>query len=219
MQVLALSDIHGEERKFKEVLKREISFVDLVLIAGDITDFGSIDEIKSLLKDIEKPFFYVLGNCDPVEGIDGIKGLERHYIHGRLIEFQGFYIAGLSGSGITPFNTNIELSEDDFAKLIKHIYEKAKSFFGKMILVTHEPPANSKVGLTRRGVFVGSYVLRRFIEEQKPLLVVCGHIHEGRGVEVIGETKVVNPGPVRAGFYALIKVEEGRRVDVELKRL
>ena len=58
--------------------------------------------------------------------------------------------------------------------------------------------------------------LRDFIEKTQPALVLCGHIHEGRGIEQFGRTTVVNCGLAASGFYALATV--GDRVDVELRR-
>lgn len=34
----------------------------------------------------------------------------------------------------------------------------------------------------------------------------CGHIHEARGEDAIGRSKVVNPNPARAGNYALFEI-------------
>ena len=48
-----------------------------------------------------------------------------------------------------------------------------------------------------------------FILEHKPLAVICGHIHEGRGVEKIGETTVINPGSLgEKGTYYWLEVEK-----------
>ena len=59
--------------------------------------------------------------------------------------------------------------------------------------------------------------------ETKPLALVCGHIHEGRAIDKIGETVVVNPGPLAEGNYAILEVEkigeEWKVANVELKNL
>ncbi|MHA2067516.1 MAG: metallophosphoesterase family protein, partial [Candidatus Thorarchaeota archaeon] len=39
---------------------------------------------------------------------------------------------------------------------------------------------------------VGCEAQRRWIEENQPKLVVCGHIHGGYGLGLIGNTLVVN---------------------------
>jgi Icc-related predicted phosphoesterase len=52
-------------------------------------------------------------------------------------------------------------------------------------------------------------------------LMVCGHIHEARGIKEENGTIVVNPGMAAAGFAALIDIDtddpaEGPRIDVRL---
>jgi hypothetical protein len=62
---------------------------------------------------------------------------------------------------------------------------------------------------------VGSTSVRTFIEKRQPDVTICGHIHEARGTDVIGRTKIVNCGPVAGGFYALIDV--GKEITVTMK--
>jgi Icc-related predicted phosphoesterase len=59
--------------------------------------------------------------------------------------------------------------------------------------------------------------VRRIAEEYRPHLLLCGHIHEARGEDTIGPTKVLNPGPFGNGGY--IWIEAGRddiRADLRL---
>ena len=44
------------------------------------------------------------------------------------------------------------------------------------------------------------------------------HIHEARGVDQIGNTKIVNCGPARSGYYAVAEVNDAD-VQIELKKL
>ena len=49
----------------------------------------------------------------------------------------------------------------------------------------------------------------KLISEYQPLLVLCGHIHEGCGIDKIGETVIVNPGSLgEKGSYAVATVEK-----------
>ena len=79
----------------------------------------------------------------------------------------------------------------------------------RLILVTHQPP-KGVVDRAFIGIHAGLYELREFDERVQPRLHLCGHIHEARGTGRIGRTLVVNPGPLKRGFYAVIDVEEGR---------
>jgi Icc-related predicted phosphoesterase len=40
----------------------------------------------------------------------------------------------------------------------------------------------------------GSSAIRREVEKYQPLVHLCGHIHESRGITRIGRTVVINPG-------------------------
>jgi hypothetical protein len=47
--------------------------------------------------------------------------------------------------------------------------------------------------------------------------VVCGHIHEGRGIDRVGGTTIVNCGLAHGGSYACVELTG--RVQVELRQL
>jgi len=49
--------------------------------------------------------------------------------------------------------------------------------------------------------------VRDAIEEYEPSLVLCGHIHEARGVDTLEKTTIVNCGFGRTGCYAIIDGE------------
>jgi Icc-related predicted phosphoesterase len=46
--------------------------------------------------------------------------------------------------------------------------------------------------------------------------VVCGHIHEARGISHMGKTVIVNPGPASIGNAAILERDEKGRAKVEL---
>jgi len=47
--------------------------------------------------------------------------------------------------------------------------------------------------------------VRAFVDRAQPELVLCGHIHESRAIDLLGHSLVVNPGPVSAGHYAVVE--------------
>ena len=92
------------------------------------------------------------------------------------------------------------------------------------ILISHNPPKGQVVDAVNPQLHAGSQMFTDFIIEHKPLAVICGHIHEGKGSEKIGDTLVINPGSLgekesyfwlelernQAGNWTISKVEEGK---------
>ncbi|WP_010478578.1 metallophosphoesterase [Thermococcus zilligii] len=217
MEIIGVSDIHGKIEKVRaladEVTGRE-NTPDLIMVAGDITNFGTGKEARKILEpllDLGITVLAVFGNCD---GRDVPELLDELGIgaHNRRVEVGGLGIVGVGGSNITPFNTVWELSEGEIEKILGQNYRS-----GDLIL-SHVPPYNTKVDRTHSNLHVGSKALRRFIEDRKPPLVLTGHIHEARAIDQIGETLIVNPGPLFKGYYAEIRIENGK-ASAELKRL
>ena len=67
------------------------------------------------------------------------------------------------------------------------------------MLVVHSPP-RGHCDVSGAGEHLGSEAILRAIEEKRPPLAVCGHIHESWGAESeVGATPVINLGPERAG--------------------
>ena len=69
-------------------------------------------------------------------------------------------------------------------------------------------------GYIHAGYHAGSTAVRDFIDDEQPDLVICGHIHEGRGEDLLGKSKIVNCGPSRDGCYALIDVNQEIRISL-----
>jgi Icc-related predicted phosphoesterase len=68
------------------------------------------------------------------------------------------------------------------------------------------------------GRHVGSHAVRAFIEKYQPLACITGHIHEGIGIDKIGRTQIINPGPFRNGYYFTFSLHDEVR-DIELKQI
>jgi len=75
------------------------------------------------------------------------------------------------------------------------------------IIIVHQPPWGAQDTLYN-GESSGSIGLRRFVEEYQPDLLLCGHIHEARGVSFIGPSRIVNVGELRQGHAVLIEIGE-----------
>jgi hypothetical protein len=71
------------------------------------------------------------------------------------------------------------------------------------------------VDVVGSGAHVGSTSIRAIVEEFQPPLVLCGHIHEARGIARHGPTTIVNAGPANQGHSAIIDLD-GDDARVEL---
>jgi Icc-related predicted phosphoesterase len=215
MRILACSDVHGAYEKLESILSRERGY-DVVLLAGDLTTNGSPREAEQALRSLRhhgKPLITVAGNMDP-RSLE--KTFEDHstYVHGRGIVLEDVGFFGVSASPFTPMNTPYEIDEKEIETLAEQGWKEVASARWK-VFVPHTPPLNTSVDKILVGTHVGSKAVRAFIELHAPHLVVCGHIHEARGMDTIGSTTIVNCGPAGKGYYAVITVKDA--VHVELR--
>jgi len=208
MRILVFSDIHDEVGLLKKVVEKEPH--DIVVIAGDFTYYGSVETVRSMLKLINStPIIYVPGNTDPPELIDDL-GVENTYnIHGRLLELLGLKFVGVGGSLPTPFRDTLRFEDEELREILKRL-ETVDG--GNLVFVSHSPPYMI-LDRVYAGFNVGSKAIRDYIVRVKPLLSIHGHVHEARGVERLGPTTLVNPGPLMRGYYAVVRLPDA----VELK--
>lgn len=79
-----------------------------------------------------------------------------------------------------------------------------------LVIIAHHPPRDTLLDVVPGGFHVGSPGLRAFIEAEKPLLVVSGHIHESAAIDRLGPTTLVNPGALLEGRYAIAEITGGK---------
>ncbi len=199
MRILHISDIHCSYMNLEKVLNviDELG-VDVIVVSGDLE---CDHEIVGKLVSIDKPVVAVPGNMDD----HYIARLLREHeigVDAQCREVNGYYFTGVSGLEV-------------YTSLIK-AKECLKNHGRKTILVSHHPPRASKIDVTWGDTHAGLADLRQLILEYKPVACLCGHIHEGRGYEYIGETLCVNPGPLAMGYYAIVGLDKG---EVELREI
>lgn len=215
MRILSLSDIHGN-LKFISSVRNQLQEVDLVLLTGDLTHFGGREEASKIIDAVRSynpSVLAVSGNCDHPD-VEKYLREEKLSIHGVGVIKEKMIFVGLSGSLPAPGRTPNELSEDEIAQLLKMAMNRLKNTEKKLesslplILVSHQPPKNTVADRIVTGHHVGSSAVRSFIERWVPLVCFTGHIHEGRGTDTIGDTLVVNPGPARHSYFALVDTSQ-----------
>ena len=76
-------------------------------------------------------------------------------------------------------------------------------------MISHNPPICGLVDSFDGEHHAGSQQFTDFIQQNQPLAVICGHIHEGTGTAKIGDTLVINPGSLgEKETYVWLEVEK-----------
>jgi len=218
--MLATADFHGSlEASKRAALKVKNIEADVVIVCGDITQFGSIkdaEKVLSPLTALKLPLLYVPGNCDPPSLLEAkIEG--ANCIHRKC---EAYGSLSFLGAGSVPIDrvhpSPFEISDEEILDALNEGLIQCTPR-QSLIVVAHSPPINTKLDVAYIGGHVGSLSLRTFIEQKQPSVVLCGHIHEARGIEYIGDTLVANIGPARHGYCAIAGFDG--KVEVQLDHL
>lgn len=188
MMILAFTDTHGDMDSLRK-LKKKAAKADLVLCAGDLTIFEN--HIRTILHEINsfgKPVLVIPGNHESEGRLK--TECEHHrnlvFLNKEFFEKENIVFAGFGGGGFSVRDEKFER----FADKISH-----KRIGKQLVLLLHGPPYGNNTDLIM-GEHAGNKSYRDFIKEEKPLLVICGHLHENEGVkDKVGKTWIINPGP------------------------
>ncbi|RQD82875.1 MAG: metallophosphoesterase [Methanocalculus sp. MSAO_Arc2] len=211
MKALLVADLHGTYDSLDPLL--DATDPDCLFIAGDITQFGPIEDISALVQRLGLPVLAVPGNCDPRDSLSCLDDSGAVCLHGSSITMGSVTIAGIGGSNPTPFNTAFECSEEEIDQIMEDMIQKMEKNQTN-VLISHAPP----LGLldeVQPGVHAGSESIRKHIKAFD--IVCCAHIHEQRGVVRSQDTWVVNPGPASEGYGAVIHIgDESGDIRIDL---
>jgi Icc-related predicted phosphoesterase len=214
MVIITLTDIHARAGAIS-ALSKQLRSADLVLLSGDITHFGHKKEMAAMIgiiRSYNPSVLAVSGNCDYPDAEEFLTE-ENISLNGLSREVQDLAFYGLSGSLPCPGKTPHEYSEEEFEVFLRDLNIPPGI---PQIMVSHQPPYNTINDLVSPGVHVGSLSVRKFIEEHQPLVCFTGHIHEGTGIDHIGNTAIVNPGPAGRGTYVLTEISAGQIKKLEV---
>ncbi len=211
MELMCISDLHGRIDVLERI-KADAKKVDLLIAAGDLTNFGkrkTAEAVLEALRGINPNLLAVPGNCDTPE-VNDVLNEQGVSIHGRGRAVAGIGFFGAGGSNITPFSTPQEYTEKRLVELLTRGYDEIKAL-GKKVMVCHPPPYNTAIDVTRSEMHVGSRGVREFLEGHPVALGISGHVHEAKGGDALGNAVIINPGPAHMGYA---KVEIGGEVTV-----
>lgn len=218
MRIIATGDIHMAPKYLDKI--PDIDKADLVLLNGDLTNYGGIKEVREVLNhalELNPNILAHFGNLDKPEVNTYLEDLGIN-LHGqaRLIK-NSLCIVGIGGSNWTPFLTPSEFSESELLMTAETAYLQGLEYVAlaqplhkkkiPILFVSHTPPANTKLDRIHSGKHVGSSAIRTIIEKYQPALSVVGHIHEAKGEDTIINSPVINPGMLRDGGWVSIEVK------------
>ena len=215
---IVMGDLHDSTARFDAI--PGLAEAEGVIVTGDLTVTGGVAAARRVLDALSARNPRILaqiGNMDRGEITDWLESEDRN-IHARVrLLAPDTAIMGVGGSPFTPFGTPSEFPEARFADWLDHMWRTARRS-RRVVLVSHTPPRDTRCDRLTVGSLVGSTAVRDFLLECQPDVCLCGHIHEARSLDRLGRTVLVNPGPLAAGGYAVLSVEE-RGLSVSLHTL
>jgi hypothetical protein len=172
-----------------------------------------VDRAEAFLANLGVTCYLTGGNDDFQEVVDAIQETPhmKNADH-KVLRIDGVHeMVNLGWSNPTPWKCPRDHTEDELGammeKLMPSVSDPANCVFN-----VHVPPINSGLDTApklddsvyppkpvfEKGQAVmfgaGSTAIRRNVEKYQPLLHLCGHIHESRGMTKIGRTLIINPG-------------------------
>jgi uncharacterized protein len=191
MKILAFSDLHRDLEQGAKLVEMSAE-ADVVIGAGDFASVHEgLEETIGALAGIETPTVLVPGNNETADALRSAAAdwSAATVLHGEGTTIDGTEFFGLgAGIPVTPWDWSFDLDDGAASEMLTGCPEGA-------VLVLHSPPRDH-CDSAGNGTHFGSPALLQAIEEKRPRLAVCGHIHESWGCESkVGPTPVRNLGP------------------------
>jgi uncharacterized protein len=187
VRLLAFSDVHRDDRKARELADMAAE-ADVVVAAGDFATMHiGLEKVIDMLVVVETPTVLVPGNNETDEALrEACRGWKAATVlHGDGTTIDGVEFYGVGGGvPTTPWDWSFDLTEEEASEKLAAAPEGG-------VLVVHSPPKGHLDGRD-----LGSEAILRTIEEKRPRVAICGHIHEDGGKDdQIGPTRLYNVGP------------------------
>jgi Icc-related predicted phosphoesterase len=202
MRIVATADLHfgkSSAGMFLPLLSQITTDADVMVLAGDITDYGTVEEARSIAKDLSTlvriPIVAVLGNHDFEAGAEH----EIHQIlvdHGVCVldgdtcEVQGVGFAGVKGfaggfgrRALGPWGEPIikQFVHEAVNEALKLESALARLRTDKKIVIMHYAPIEGTVEGEPREIYpyLGSSRLEEPLGRYSVTAVLHGHAHNG----------------------------------------
>jgi Icc-related predicted phosphoesterase len=222
MDILAVSDAQVKSLETMIVgAKSKLKSIEMIVSCGDLDR----DYIEFLVDGLNQELFFVSGNhlgCLEKDEFsdesfyENVWGKERLFrekqtiriagkkdLHGRVVAFKNYYIAGFGGSKWYSGWGN-EFRESEMAKIVRSVIRKIvllrlsdkllKRPAREIIVVSHAPV--SGIHDMSDACHSGFECFKKALKELSPVLWLHGHVHlndnSKNSATVVGKTTVVN---------------------------
>jgi Icc-related predicted phosphoesterase len=154
------------------------------------------------------------GNDDPPEVLTVLDVQSEHVVNceEKVIYVDDKYpMANCGYSNPTPWDTPREVEEEVLEQHLEKAVEGIEDFESAIFNFhvppydctlddcpkldwSTDPPSPVVIAGVPQSAPAGSTAVRKVVEKYQPMLQLCGHIHESRGLVKVGRTTVINPG-------------------------
>jgi uncharacterized protein len=238
IRVAAAGDVHCDEENRAELelaFRRVERDVDAILLAGDLTTYGELEQaqlLAEICRSAEAPVFAVLGNhdwhCNQVDEITSALVDAGVHMVDRSSAVQDVDGARVGIAGAKGFVGGFPDSQlPDFGEpLLRKVYAETSAEVEALdagleaiegcdyrIALLHYSPTATTLGGEPCGIwpFLGTDRLAAPILEHRPTLVLHGHAHVGALEGSVGEVPVYNVAvPVLGHDFYVFELDDGR---------
>ena len=201
MRIAAIADLHFSPQSYdriREIMQRVRDDAEVLVLAGDLTNYGKPEEMESLLNALVRlriPIVAVLGNHDYESGkqdelikmmsAEGIKILDGTGYERDGVGFAGTkgFLGGFGRGVLTAFGepevkSFVQASLDETMKLERALTQLRAE---KRVVVIHYSPIAETVKGEPEVIYpyLGSSRLAEVIDRHGARLVIHGHAHHG----------------------------------------
>ncbi len=201
MRIAALADLHYSPQRYdviREQMGRLPHEADVVVLAGDLTNFGKPSEMESLLNSLLKvriPIIAVLGNHDYESGHEdelmqmmaeaGLKVLDGTGYERENVGFAGTkgFLGGFGRGVLTAFGEKevkafVQAAINECLKLERALFQLRAP--KRVVVVHYSPVAATVVGESPEIYpYLGTSRMMEVIDRHGADLVLHGHAHHG----------------------------------------
>ena len=209
MRIAAVGDVHcgkASRADLRELFTRASAEADVLLLVGDLTNYGTPEEFETLARELEgrgrTPTLAVLGNHDfeTDQQVEGRRILEQAgvtVLDGEAIEIEGIGFAGAKGfvggfgrRELTPWGESSlkALVQETVQEALKLEQALSRLRTDQRVVLLHYAPIQATIQGEPLEIapFMGSSRLEEPIDRYRASVVFHGHAHHGSPE---GETK------------------------------